>query len=592
MTGNVRILLGLFAALALLACGADEGGDLAVQIYFTPGPGAAPSELRGDPPADISDFRLCVTARDMGSRRCANFSVADYQKSGRSRLSDIPTGEERKVSFQGFQYTRQEASWCGETSGVTIRKNQTTKVSLFISGCSDFTATRNSMSSPRVFHTATRLRDGRVLIAGGFKSMSGTPELCTAGGTQFSCLRLHATDQLDVYDPSRGEFQPLTGSHLLHPRGLHSASLLPDGRILLVGGGERAVLRLSFPAGPAPVILIDPQDQGLGDGWGLAGASAEIIDPVTFSSSELPLAGVTPRAGHVPLAVPGGQVLLVGGTGPGDPPAELSTAIRFDPLSMAFSEIAALNVARQGTALVGFGDPAAGQYLFWGGNHAAGPQNPGLFAEILTVSSGSDPAARAPAFTTTQISRGWPGFYGAAAEVPTVAGAPRVLVTGGMVVDKSFSNQDLPFTLNQFRLIDLAAGSETMQENQNFMSRFRAFHTATTLSSVLTKQDEVMVAGGFISYDSVNGYKTQNWVEFFSPGTMAFTSKQVGARTVTLLIARAGHTATLLGDCTVLFAGGFTGDPPLTALSITDSAEVFNPTSRSLDHLPIAGDCR
>lgn len=592
MTGNGRLARSCVLALFVSGCGAEEGGGLAVQIFFTPAPGAVASELRGNPPADISDFRLCVTAQDMEGRRCANFSVADYQKAGRSRLGDIPTGSGRKVSFQGFQYSRQEASWCGELSGVTIRKNQTTKVSLFISGCSDFTATRNAMSAPRVFHTATRLADGRVLIAGGFKSLSGASEICTAGGVQFSCLRLLATDQLDVYDPTRGEFQALTQTQLKHPRGLHSASLLPDGRVLLVGGCERAVLRLSFPAGPAPVLLVDPQDQGLGDGWGLAGATAEILDPATFTTAELPMTGVTPRAWHVPLAIPGGQVLLVGGTGPGDPPVELSTAVRFDPLSMAFSEVPALALARHGSAPVSFGDPAAGEFLFWGGSHAAGPQNPGLFAEILGVAAGSDPVSRTPAFVTTQVSRGWPGFYGAGAELPRTGGAPSVLVTGGMIIDKSFNNQDLPFTLNQFRLIDLAAGSETMQENQNFMSRFRAFHTATTLSSVITEQDEVMVAGGFISYDSVNGYKTQNWVEFFSPSTMAFTSKQVGARTVTLLIARAGHTATLLSDCTVLVAGGFTGDPPLTRLSITDTAEIFNPTTRALDHLPVAGDCR
>ena len=68
------------------------------------------------------------------------------------------------------------------------------------------------MASPRVFHTATTLGDGTVLIAGGFFVANGSA--VTEGSAE-------------LYDPS-GLFLP-TGSMTV-PRADHTATLLPDGR--------------------------------------------------------------------------------------------------------------------------------------------------------------------------------------------------------------------------------------------------------------------------------------------------------------------------------------------------------------------------
>jgi hypothetical protein len=83
-----------------------------------------------------------------------------------------------------------------------------------------FTPT-GSMSADRTNHTATLLPDGKVLITGG-----QTPGCCFFTPTIFSSAEL--------YDPSTGSFMA-TGD-MTTPRSGHTATLLPDGRVLITGG--------------------------------------------------------------------------------------------------------------------------------------------------------------------------------------------------------------------------------------------------------------------------------------------------------------------------------------------------------------------
>ena len=88
-----------------------------------------------------------------------------------------------------------------------------------------------SMSEARAAHTATRLTDGRVLVAGGLRAReSDFIGLYVSGPVVGSA---------EVYDPSSGTWSPV-GS-MSETRAYHSAVLLEDGRVLVIGGtGESA----------------------------------------------------------------------------------------------------------------------------------------------------------------------------------------------------------------------------------------------------------------------------------------------------------------------------------------------------------------
>ena len=82
-----------------------------------------------------------------------------------------------------------------------------------------WTAT-GSMIGGRHYHTATRLPNGKVLVAGGLA---------------------HAPASAEIYDPATGNWT-VTGS-LIGGRYQHTATLLPNGKVLVAGGiGDSGVL--------------------------------------------------------------------------------------------------------------------------------------------------------------------------------------------------------------------------------------------------------------------------------------------------------------------------------------------------------------
>lgn len=124
---------------------------------------------------------------------------------------------------------------------------------------------------PRAVHRATQLPDGRVLLTGG----------CSAAG----CEGVDEAAASVLVAPD-GSVEP--GPRLAQPRVSHTASLLPDGRVLLVGG---------FPGEGLPPV-----------------ATMELYDPATGG---LEPAGSlrTARADHTSTVLPDGRVLVVGGRG-------------------------------------------------------------------------------------------------------------------------------------------------------------------------------------------------------------------------------------------------------------------------------------
>ena len=157
------------------------------------------------------------------------------------------------------------------------------------------------MTAARFDHTATLLLDGLVLIAGG-----------SSGGALGLGITTSATAEL--YDPETGSFSP-TGS-MSTGRDGHTATLLPDGRVLIVGGSD-----------------------GVTDF-----ASAELYDPKTGSFS--PTGSMaTARQDHTATLLADGRVLIAGGYDT-KTQAMIASAETYDPNTAAFSATGSLETAR------------------------------------------------------------------------------------------------------------------------------------------------------------------------------------------------------------------------------------------------------
>ncbi|HKQ72567.1 MAG TPA: kelch repeat-containing protein [Blastocatellia bacterium] len=92
----------------------------------------------------------------------------------------------------------------------------------------------DSVSAPagRVKHTATLLPNGKALIVGGYTIQSTTGGLTTVLG-----------NSVQLYDPALGTSLPFTTAPILNdPRDGHTATLLPNGKVLVTGGIRQSVI--------------------------------------------------------------------------------------------------------------------------------------------------------------------------------------------------------------------------------------------------------------------------------------------------------------------------------------------------------------
>jgi WD40 repeat protein len=194
-----------------------------------------------------------------------------------------------------------------------------------------------------MFHTATLLSDGRVLIAAGGDatadlydpktgtfsptgSMSGLRSGATAtllsdgrvliaGGSGASAVLASA----ELYDPKTGKFAA-TGS-MESPRSNATAALLSDGRVLVVGGND-----------------------ALGATAHKSLASAELYDSKT---GKFTVAGSMKdgRQDHTASLLPDGRVLIAGGFTDSGSYIPLASAELYDPCTDEFSATGSMTVA-------------------------------------------------------------------------------------------------------------------------------------------------------------------------------------------------------------------------------------------------------
>jgi len=125
------------------------------------------------------------------------------------------------------------------------------------------------MAIPRANHTATLLRDGRVLVTGGLNSVG------------------RGIAAAEIYDARTNSWS--TAGVMREARYHHTATILPTGKVLVTGGHQLT-----------------------GDGSTVALSSAEIYDPVTKVWVKAPRMRV-PRDNHTATSLGDGRVLVAGG---------------------------------------------------------------------------------------------------------------------------------------------------------------------------------------------------------------------------------------------------------------------------------------
>ncbi len=232
----------------------------------------------------------------------------------------------------------------------------------------EITGKVGNMTKTRAFHTATTLKNGKVLIAGGAVAI-------VAGGG------LAITNSTELFDPATRTFSA-TGS-MLTLRISHSASLLPDGRVLITGGNNTALAEVYDPVtgvfsatagtatgdrdiGGASTLL---NSGGILVTGGQAGNSLPTTSP-TFVAGGITNLGEVYDPGisqfrltanamgfrrrfHASTLLDDGRVLVTGGEGaaaasPTATPGPLATAEVYAPATDAFSSTNAMSGGRVG----------------------------------------------------------------------------------------------------------------------------------------------------------------------------------------------------------------------------------------------------
>jgi hypothetical protein len=185
-----------------------------------------------------------------------------------------------------------------------------------------------SLATTRSGHTATQLADGRILVLGGSTS--------SAAGLTASFVTV-----AELWDPSTGSFTP--AGELVEPRAGHTATLLSDGGVLVVGGYIGSGYTSGLDDAGRHVVLDAPADL-VDDHL----ASAEVWDSSSLSFRAT--SGMSQaRTQHTATLLTDGRVAVVGGAG-----------IRVEGDALFVEERASVEVWDPATGSFAPGTPLAG----------------------------------------------------------------------------------------------------------------------------------------------------------------------------------------------------------------------------------------
>lgn len=202
-----------------------------------------------------------------------------------------------------------------------------------------FTVIADTMQDDRAFHNAVQLQDGRILVCGGTQGPYGTGP-----------YHIKVLDTVEIFDPATETWS--NAAPLSIPRAGSTATLLPDGRVLVAGGTKGD--------GQNRLFAVD-------DLLTTSLRTTEIYDPANNTWTAGPNMS-EPKAGAVAVALDSGEVMIAGGitfqTIFGIPIPDFSDAVAFyDPASNSFRT----RTMREKRALFGMTKLADGRVLMAGG---------------------------------------------------------------------------------------------------------------------------------------------------------------------------------------------------------------------------------
>jgi hypothetical protein len=422
-----------------------------------------------------------------------------------------------------------------------------------------FTAT-GRLITPRAGHTATLLANGMVLLAGGdsayyFSHTEASAELYDPGSGTFAATGMMTTPRTnhtstllpngkvliagggpttfgatyslasaELYDPATGKFTA-TGN-MTEARSQHNATLLKNGKVLITGGNR---------------LVTYPFDVSFS-------TTAELYDPATGTFAP---AGTSGAFCDTATLLPDGRVLITRR----DPDQDrVSHAELYDSSTAAFVNTGDMNSGHTRPAAILL---TSGKVLIAGGD-IGDIDGASVSAELYDPANGK--------FTSTGNL-----ITGRERTVATLLPDGTVLFAGGYGVVSVPGGYD---NLASAEIYDLSTGK--------FSDAGAMLKGRDVLGATLLKDGRVLITGGNEYYmpwaagsrDFV--YPAVPVAELFTPSSMApapGNSASVAPGTFTaagfMTTARAGHSATLLLDGRVLIVGG----------DQTGTAELYDPAT-------------
>jgi large repetitive protein len=375
-----------------------------------------------------------------------------------------------------------------------------------------------------------------------------------------------ATNSAEIYDPATGQWSA-TGN-LATPRSPHTATLLANGKVLVAGG----------ISGSAPLQLV---------------STFETYDPATdVWTTE---GSGSARSGHTAAALFNGKVLLSGRFTDGLFTSTLTDEL-YDPIMKSIAPATNMLTARFAHTASVLGN---GEVLLAGGISA-----------VTAPSYTAEATAKAELYGTSIAPELWDPTgaleIGAIHPTATLLQNGKVLLAGGYNPSRLYNSSYRPVSKSQ--VFDETTGLWSLTSN---LAKARTYHAATLLKDgrvLVTGGDVYAVAGGDDVYSELFDPTSGLWsraadiskkrightstrlldgrvliaggndasAEIFNPNTNTWVS------TANMNHARSSHTATLLPNGKVLLVGGNTLDPTTfedIIVAVNAAAELFDPAT-------------